>query len=173
MGEPVYTAQWATFDSRRLYRYTLGREWDDTIPRVAFVMLNPSTADETQLDPTLRRCLGYARAWGCGSFEVANLFALRSTDPKALCSHPDPVGPENDQALLGVARAATYGVVAGWGAHGAFHARAVRVAALLSAERDLLCLATTKEGHPGHPLYLHRGLWPTTYRRAGFERSGA
>lgn len=83
-----------TFSPCRTYRYSLVHEWDRDLPRVAFIMLNPSTADENALDPTLRRCLGFARSWGYGSFEIGNVFAFRATDPKAMKAAADPFGPE-------------------------------------------------------------------------------
>ena len=146
---------WASFDDRREYRFTLGRSWEPGLPRCAFIMLNPSTADENVLDPTVRRCLRYAQAWGFGSLEVGNLFALRSTDPKVLSSHADPVGPANDQALLGIrGRAAT--VVAAWGNGGLLRNRGREVARMLGSRGELWCLGLTKLGEPRHPLYISR-----------------
>ncbi|ELZ96619.1 DUF1643 domain-containing protein [Haloferax sulfurifontis] len=133
------------------YRYRLSRTWDADKPTVAFVMLNPSTADATDDDPTIRRCLGFAKEWGFGSLTVANLFALRSTDPDALAGHADPVGPENDAHLQDVCDSAERVVVA-WGAKGSLRDRAALVADLLD-DRDLYALDTTKAGHPAHPLY--------------------
>ena len=89
----------AAFSPDRRYRYTLRRQWDDALPYCLFVMLNPSTADATQDDPTIRRCIGFTKAWGFGGLLVGNLFALRSTDPAALYHADDPVGPENDSCL--------------------------------------------------------------------------
>ena len=130
MAEPAYTDQGAIFDGRRRYRYRLWRVWDEAKPRVAFLMLNPSTADEEVLDPTVRRCLGYAQAWGFGSFEVGNIFALRSTDPRALRAAADPVGRANDAKLISIAARSDL-VVCGWGAHGGLQGRDRAVLELL------------------------------------------
>ncbi|MGF6870951.1 DUF1643 domain-containing protein [Paraburkholderia sp. MM5477-R1] len=88
------------------YRYILTRAADSMCPMktaAVFVMLNPSTADEEQDDPTIRRCRGFARLWDCNGISVANLYALRSTDPAGLWVHPDPVGPDNDAHLCQIA----------------------------------------------------------------------
>lgn len=164
MPEPRYLRSEATFDPARVYRYTLLRVWDESLPRVAFVMLNPSTATETELDPTLRRCLGYAQRWGCGSFEVGNIFALRSTDPRALYSHPEPVGMWNDAELIGIAKRASYGVVAGWGTHGALRGRGAEALALLRRVGEVRCLRLTVGGHPTHPLYQRGDLTPVLWQ---------
>lgn len=99
MKEPTYIRKGATFSGCFKYRYGLTRVWDESLPTVAFIMLNPSTADDDQLDPTLRRCLGFARTLGYGAMEIGNLFALKSTDPEALYSSEDPIGPLNDNML--------------------------------------------------------------------------
>lgn len=140
----------ATFDTDRIYRYALTRTWDDTLPTVTFVMLNPSTADAFGVDPTIRRCLDFSKREGAGELRVVNLFALRSTNPKALYAHPDPVGPANDEHIVRAAETSGV-VVVGWGAHGALHGRGAAVRRLLPRMR---CLAVTKSGHPGHPLYV-------------------
>jgi hypothetical protein len=166
MSEPVYLTAGATFDADRRYRYRLWRIWDSR-PRVAFIMLNPSTADETVLDPTLRRCLGFAQSWGCGGFEVGNLFALRSTQPRALYSADDPVGPANDYHLAQIAEAAKF-VVVGWGAHGhAFPARVSAVIQILAGRVNVARLGRlTAGGQPRHPLYLRADLQPEPWSRA-------
>jgi hypothetical protein len=170
MPEPIYIDQGATFDESGAYRYRLWRVWDARLPRVAFVMLNPSVADATQLDPTLRRCLGFARRWGCGSFEIGNLYALRSTDPAGLRAVVDPVGRANDEHLARIAAAATFGIIVGWGNH-AERTRADRVLEILrlNAHQHVFRLGNlTAEGHPRHPLYLRGDLVPTLHaeRRA-------
>jgi hypothetical protein len=148
----------ACFDHTGAYRYRLWREWDASRAAVAFVMLNPSTADAGTDDPTIRRCLGFARAWGFGRLEVVNLFALRATDPRLLRSHPDPVGPDNDRHIREVA-AATAQVVAAWGALGTTRDRALAIGELLPP--SLLTLGLTKRGQPRHPLYTS-GTTPFT-----------
>ena len=158
-----YTATGASFDPGGRYRYLLWRSWDPSRPRVAFIMLNPSTADAMRDDPTIRRCLGFARSWGFGSLEVANLFAYRATHPSLLSAVADPVGPENDRYLLGVGQRGQL-VVAAWGNVGSLMNRAQTVSGLLTCL--LYCLGTTTRGQPRHPLYLRRhaipGLWQGT-----------
>lgn len=164
MPEPTYIDQGATFSPDRRYRYTLWRAWGPG-PRALFCMLNPSTATETVLDPTLRRCLRYARDWGFHGFEVVNLFALRSTDPARLCEDADPVGPGNDVAIVEAARRAGGFVVCGWGVHGGLRGRDAAVLELLEERADLVALRLTKDGHPSHPLYLPADLKPVLFRR--------
>ena len=136
------------------YRYTLTREIDPFEPRrVLWVMLNPSTADATADDPTIRRLKGFSRLWGCGAFTVVNVYALRSPSPKDLWCCDDPVGPENDRYIKDeCAKVDT--VVVAWGAH----AKAQRVAQVHEIVRhwcrDVMCLGTTQAGAPKHPLYL-------------------
>jgi hypothetical protein len=156
---PLSTRQrGAQLSPDRVYRYLLWRA-TGTGPTVLFVGLNPSTADEQADDPAIRRCVGFAVREGYGMLEMANLYALRATDPRALRWHRDPVGPDNDAHLLARATAAA-AVILAWGAVGREHAaRVARVMELLrSVERQvgrpLLCLGTTKAGAPRHPLYL-------------------
>jgi hypothetical protein len=141
------------------YRYRLTRVWDGTKPRMVFIMLNPSTADAIDDDATIVRCINRARREGCGSIDVVNLFALRSTDPKALRTHPDPVGPENDYHLLSVLTMTPRFVIAAWGANRFARPRAKHVQTLLAAplaeiRRGLTCLAVNQDGSPKHPLYV-------------------
>lgn len=142
------------------YRYLLTRSWDAARPAVGFVLLNPSTADHRTDDPTVRRCVGFARAWGFGEVRVGNLFALRASDPTALldtvAAGGDPVGRENAAHLR--ALGAEEIVVLAWGAnasavHGADYPRRV-AAALAAAGAEVLCLGRCADGSPRHPLYL-------------------
>ncbi|CDY79414.1 hypothetical protein BGLT_02195 [Caballeronia glathei] len=141
-------------------------------PHAMFLMLNPSTADATLDDPTIRRCRSFAAAWGMDGITVANLYALRSTDPAGLWLHADPIGPENDDHLYELA--VTHGrVVCAWGAN----ARADRVAAVVHLLRhagaQLTCLGTTKSGAPRHPLYV-RGDQPLMeFKAASTDKEGA
>jgi hypothetical protein len=136
---------------------------------VAFIGLNPSTADETDDDPTVRRCLGFARKWGYDEMVMLNLFALRSTDPKALYVALDPIGPENDLHVLMQAKCAdlvvcAWGVLGGFQPRGKYEPRGREVEAILRENRVVLhVLRLTKGGHPGHVLYLPGDLEPVPW----------
>jgi hypothetical protein len=156
------TESGAIFDETGQYRYALWRVWDPERPRLCFVLLNPSTADAEHSDPTIRRCLGFARAWEFGSLEVVNLFAYRATHPADLFRAVDPVGPENDSYIReAVARAAR--VVVGWGCHGAKHPHSAAVLALMPASY-CYCLGVTKSKQPRHPLYLPANISLQTWQ---------
>jgi hypothetical protein len=146
------------------YRYRLWRTIDNNrnSRRILFVMLNPSTAEATQDDPTLRRCIGFASDWGYGVLEVCNLFAYRATDPDVLVRTRDPVGPDNDAHLLATADRAD-AVVAAWGTRGELFGRASQATSMLSRSRHLICLGMTRNGSPRHPLYVPRSMSPVTY----------
>ena len=137
----------ATADIRGDYRYSLTRVWDPALPTITFVLLNPSTADDVQLDRTLNRCLKFAIRDGFGAMVILNLYAFRTPYPKVMQAAADPVGPENDRALA----AATGTVVAGWGND----AHPTRVAHALTLLPPLHALKITKLGNPQHPLYVH------------------
>ena len=142
------------------YRYLLQRFWDRRLETLNFVMLNPSTADASINDATIRRCLGFARTLGFGSLEVTNLFALRSTDPKALRGHADPVGPDNDEKIISSAQVCQMTICA-WGTHGSYKDRAAKVLRLLrDAGVKPHALAFANGGVPKHPLYLKADLQP-------------
>jgi hypothetical protein len=149
----------ARFSRDRRYRYRLWRRWDASRPVVAFCMLNPSTADESSDDPTIRRCIGFARTWGYGGLDVVNLFALRATDPRELRLSRDPIGGLNDAYLIDAAARSAAMVIA-WGAHGVFRSRGAAALELLSPRGRLLALGWTDSGEPRHPLYLRRDVQP-------------
>lgn len=143
------------------YRYALLRRWGDG-QFVTFVMLNPSTADAEVDDPTIRRCIGFAKAWGYDALHVLNLYALRATDPRELLRADDPVGPENDRYLAdhgGVSVTQSAPIIAAWGTN----ARPDRVTAVLALpcfSWNLWALGVTKSGAPKHPLYLPATVLP-------------
>ena len=152
------------------YRYRLWRVWDISRSQVLFVMLNPSTADGRYDDPTIRRCVGYANAWGYGGIEVVNLYAYRATRPGSLKHRriAEAIGPDNDCYIWGGAKRAAL-VVCAWGAHDTVDRRARAVLKLLrQADAVPMCLAETKEGHPSHPLYLSRELVPVAFDGARY-----
>lgn len=145
------------------YRYALTRRWSDH-PLMVFVMLNPSTADHESNDPTVERCERRARHMGFGGLHVANLFALRSTDPQALYTHKDPVGPQNDAAILQAVQGAGM-VVCAWGTHGKWQNRQDAVLDLLhTAGVQLHCLGLNANGTPKHPLYVSYGHEPQPFK---------
>lgn len=154
----------AHVDPTGLYRYSLTRQWQVTgfgsrpCRTAVWVMLNPSTADAYQDDPTIRRCIGFSRYWGMDRLVVVNLFAFRATDPADLRDAArqgiDVVGQLNDQTVQSHLDVATTRVV-GWGASMADDAwQRARDALGPFAHRGLHCLGTTKHGHPKHPLYV-------------------
>lgn len=152
-------ARGAVLSDCHRYRYELTRTWDPTQGRVGWVMLNPSTADADVDDPTIRRCVAFARAWGYGGIVVRNLFALRATNPLELRGHPEPVGRFNGQYLRRCSSEAI--TVAAWGAHGGLHGRADAVVSLLRHYGARLHhLGLTQGGFPTHPLARGRHRIP-------------
>lgn len=132
------------------YRYELTRHWGDG-PVLEFIMLNPSTADGRDDDPTIRRCVGFGKAWGYGSLVVHNLYAFRATDPRALQYAADPIGPDNYAYLSSSDADFT---VAAWGANSAATSWWNGAVAETLSRRKMFCLGTTKNGFPRHPLYV-------------------
>jgi len=139
------------------YRYKLSRCWTPGSDRAVWIMLNPSTADAVEDDATIRRCISFAKQWGCGGIEVYNLFALRSPHPTRIEIVDDPVGPDNDRWLSAAART-TGIVIAAWGACNTplQLKRANEVIKFLVRDRHvfLSTLGLTKGGQPRHPLYV-------------------
>lgn len=150
----------ANFSRCRRYRYALWRTWDAALPEVMIIGLNPSTADATRNDPTIRRCIGFARDWGFGAVRVTNLFAWRATHPRELRVAADPVGPRNDQWIRRTARRCDL-VVAMWGNDGVLMGRSSRVRAMLAERLSILRLNAS--GEPAHPLYLPKDLQPVKW----------
>jgi hypothetical protein len=154
------------FSPCRRFRYTLVREWDATLPKVAFIGLNPSTADETQDDPTIRRCIGFAKTWGKGGLLMLNLYAFRATKPadmwKAEKRAVDIIGGRSNWTEALLRYAAEHGcdlVIAAWGNHGKGRGDAVA-----SKWPGLKCLGRNGDGSPKHPLYLKADLQPEALR---------
>lgn len=154
----------ARFSACRRWRTLLWRCWNEAKPVANFLMLNPSTADETQLDPSCARARAYAEHWGYGALLVTNLFAWRATDPDDMKAAQDPVGRGNDAAIVRAAQAAAL-VVCAWGNHGAHLERAARVKRVLcQAGVALHVLRLNASGEPSHPLYLPARLRPRPWR---------
>lgn len=136
------------------FRYRLWRIWQPELPRVLWVMLNPSTADAEQDDATIRKCIAFARAWGCGGIEVCNLYAFRTVSPLVLQSAGYPVGPRNLETLRAMLANHTGPVVAAWGTHAQHSLGEWLRFEALNAGQPLYYLRRNKDGTPGHPLYI-------------------
>jgi hypothetical protein len=174
----------AVFSDDRVYRYTLDIVWDESLPLVQFIGLNPSTADEFKDDNTVRKCKQFARNWGYGGMVMTNLFAYRDTDPRGMKKHPQPAGERNGAFCRDCADAAEFGycddglpctsdrsrndyflrsvaercqmTVAAWGNHGEHRNRGAYVAGMFQRklDRPLKCFRITNAGQPEHPLYM-------------------
>jgi len=140
----------AIFSECRTYRYALWRWWDKSKASALFIGLNPSTADETKDDPTIRRCIRFAKDWGYGGLCMANLFAFRATSPKDMKACKHPVGQDNDKWLKRLSKQSGV-VVYAWGTHGEHLYRGTIVSLTIKGG---MCLGKTKNGHPRHPLYV-------------------
>ena len=151
----------AIISKNRKYRYSLSRIWYIHKPIVCFIMLNPSIADAKIDDPTIRRCIGFAKTWGFGGLCVVNLFAYRATVPKELKHIKNPIGEKNDKHILKAVDSSVYTILA-WGVNGTFMDRDQAVIKLLNG-CDYRVLGKTKNGIPKHPLYLKSNLKPVYY----------
>lgn len=160
------------FSPDRLYRYTLWRSWNNhplgelfahPTPRrtryVQFIGLNPSTADETRDDPTVRRCIDFAKRWGYEAMCMTNAFAWRATNPRVMMGQPRPIGDDNDRWLAAIARDADL-IVAAWGKHGRHMGRDEEIWKLING---IHCLAVNGDGTPQHPLYIPAITKPQPY----------
>lgn len=138
-----------------------------------FVMLNPSTADAEQDDPTIRRCIGFAQSWGYQRLVVGNLFAYRATDPRDLLAASEPIGPYCDHWLLHLLDESSLAVAA-WGAHAMARDRARQVRRTVFDRmpyKRRACLGTTKDGHPRHPLYVRADTKPVPFASQSTEEA--
>lgn len=162
------------------YRYRLTRVVGDSDKWCLFIMLNPSTATAMQDDPTIRRCMAYARRWGCGKLIVVNLFAIRATNPKEMKAANDPVGPDNIYHVKQAASevAAPIGrfwhepgpVVCAWGNHGVYMDQGAVALGWINARKSVvpMCLkVNARSGQPAHPLYLRADLKPRRFGATG------
>lgn len=161
MRDLGFIASGATFSPDRRYRYKLWRTWGLSQSRLVVIGLNPSTADESTDDPTIRRCIGFAKREGLDGLIMLNLFAFRSRDSKALLTVEGPIGPENDATI----RRHVFGdysrVLAAWGAQRIAEKRGAAVVALCKSTK-FYCLGETKNGQPKHPLFVAA---TTSFRR--------
>lgn len=157
----------AAFSPCGVYRYTLVRIWDTSLPRLLWILVNPSKADAEQDDPTNRKGMKFSKAWGFGSCVFANVFGFQSPHPKVMKAAEFPIGPDNDAHLIEQVYLASAVVVA-WGNHGAHRGRDQEVLKLLGPTR-LMCLGTNKNGTPKHPLYLKDDTQLVRFRVQGEE----
>jgi hypothetical protein len=134
-----------------LYRYYLFREWNKSKPFFAFIGMNPSKADERFDDPTVRRCINFARREGAGRFVMLNVYGFRSTDPLAIREVSDPNGPENDHWIQSYVKEADF-VIAAWGRN--VTQRGKEVLKMIKGLNTVHCLGINLDGSPKHPLYL-------------------
>lgn len=159
------------------YRYRLWRTWSHGSDPLGWIMLNPSVADAALDDPTIRRCLAFTRAAGFGGIEVVNLYAYRATDPDvvqtliASFGEAQAIGPDNDAAILDMARRCKT-VVAAWGGRKFAFARGQDVRATLRHHPNIVCLGTNKDGTPHHPLYLPKNTVFMPFRSDGYVEAG-
>lgn len=152
----------AIFSPCRTWRYLLHRIWDESKPYCGFIGLNPSTADETLDDPTIRRCIGFSQDWGYGGYLMFNVFGFRATDPRDMERAPAPIGPDNDQTIFDHARRCGR-LVAAWGNHKLATSRGEWLCKMLG--REIMCLELNKFGTPKHPLYVRADVEPIIYYR--------
>lgn len=182
MGDP-YISKGATISADDKYRYVLWREWRGTHKHenwhwtgtkdgagaeygwpkpCVFIMLNPSTADGEKDDPTIRRCVAFAKAWGYERLEVVNLFAFRATNPKALLAlghNDDPVGVKNQDHVSQATSEAGI-IIAAWGSHGSHLGQDETVRGWIPYDKPVHVLGLTKDLQPRHPLYLRSDSKP-------------
>lgn len=144
----------AQFSCDRRYRYSLWRTWERGYGHVLFIGLNPSTADENKDDPTIRRCIGFAKDLGYGGINMLNIFAFRATNPKELMKAKEPIGKKNNHYLKMYCDPIGLNVAC-WGSWGLYMNRGREVLDLLGID-CLHCFGFTTNTQPKHPLYLKK-----------------
>lgn len=154
LAEGIVIKKDACIDESGRYRYWLMRQWGENSDNfVNFVMLNPSTADAKDDDPTVRCCIRFAKSFKFDGMYITNLFAFRTKDPKELKKQPKPIGSENDIHLRKKAKISKT-VVVTWSNHGSFMNRDKEVISILNQEKTIYCLGKNKSGQPTHPSRL-------------------
>lgn len=154
------TKKSAIFSKCNRYRYELQRCWSKPVSKkstITFIGLNPSTADATVDDPTIRKCIAYAQKWGYSRMLMVNLFAWKATDPASLLDAADPIGSLNDHYIKRAVNRSSM-VIACWGEQGVLLNRASELRGRYP--RRLRCLKVNRSGEPTHPLYLPAALAP-------------
>ena len=146
------------------YRYSLWRQWNSKSKTIAFIMLNPSRADAKVNDPTVTRCINFAKAWGYDRLEVVNLFAYRTPHPSLLKQATEPIGKDNDHFIL-ESVSHSERVILAWGNQGTWQQQDVHVLKLLTNQTRIYSLGITKKGCPRHPLYLRQESQPQIFNR--------
>ena len=149
----------ADFSRCRKYRYTLWRTWNESKPKVMFLGLNPSTADEVKNDPTVTRCIKYSQKWGYGGMYMMNIFAFRTTYPIELKKAKEPIGKDNNKWILTISKKVDL-CIAAWGNDGLYLNRSDKIKELVP---NLHCLKINSCGEPAHPLYLKANLKPIRF----------
>lgn len=166
MSHDAYIEKDAKLSVDRMHRYVLRRSWDNNLPTCNFIGLNPSSADETSDDPTIRRCIGFSKSFGCGELLMTNIFSIRSAYPRILRIRPvdETNSDENNEYITSVAAKSKI-VIAAWGTMGNIGGRDAQVVEMLRRNNiPILCLGVTSTGFPRHPLYLRKDLVPFEYR---------
>lgn len=163
---------YAEWSSDKKYRYLLFRCWDTSKPVFAVIGLNPSTADEKNDDPTVRRCINFVRRHGGGAMVMLNAFAIRSTDPSMIYyTDQDPIGEENDYHILTVCSDGDITVILAWGNRGRHNNRHQQLLGMLE-KRELLCFGVNLDNTPKHPLYLQNDTQLAKYGEGRNEERG-
>lgn len=153
----------AIFDKQKIYRYLLTRCFETGSKTVTFIMLNPSTADETLNDPTIRRCISFAKKLDAKKMQVVNIFAYRTPNVPELKNAEEPLGKENDFYIENAAEESDI-IILAWGNHGSYMNRAEQIKKLLKPFKDkVYALKILKNSEPSHPLYLKKDIVPVLY----------